>query len=73
MRIRHPEHVVMLLGFVLMITTAVLHILGFVLEKPQLLSWGRWACVALVATITTPLLVGLLFDVIEKLRKKPHD
>jgi hypothetical protein len=69
MKLRHPEHIVLLLTFVFMVATATLHIIGFILDEPQLLYWGRWSCVAMAATLSTPLLTFVVVLAIEKIRK----
>lgn len=68
MKLWHPEHFVMLLGFFFMLSTATLHILGFILDKPQLLSWGRWTCVAMVIVAFTPFVVFVVGSLFEKKR-----
>jgi len=74
MKLQHPEHIVLLLTFAFMVMTATLHILGFALDMPHLVYWGRWACVAMVAILSTPLLVFAVGFAIEKIRRgRDHD
>ena len=73
MKRRHPERIILLLTVVCMLATVALHAFGFLLHKPQLLYWGRWACFAMVAVSSTPLVPLALSMMIEKCLGSRHD
>ncbi|MEM6331566.1 MAG: hypothetical protein AAF790_15145 [Planctomycetota bacterium] len=73
MSVRHPERIVFLLTAVFMACAVTLQVLGFALDSPQMLTWGRWAVVGMVATWSLPLLAFLVSLAIEKFRGDRHD